>query len=101
MSEFDVVESDGEIIVTRGAFCAVYHKPDKLDPQLKLKRRTHTDDHALLLDHRSFVLFRTANKKARAGVDCLDKQKPGYGGPGLRNRPERLPLVNSTSGSVT
>ena len=46
--EFRVEEQDGDIIVTDGAFTAVYFKPDKLDPQLKLKRRTHTDDHALL-----------------------------------------------------
>ena len=46
--EFRVEEQDGDIIVTDGAFTAVYFKPDKLDPQLKLKRRTHTDDHAML-----------------------------------------------------
>ena len=46
--EFRVEEQDGEIIVTDGVFTAVYFKPDKLDPQLKLKRRTQTDDHALL-----------------------------------------------------
>ena len=46
--EFRVEEQDGEIIVTDGVFTAVYFKPDKLDPQLKLKRRTETDDHALL-----------------------------------------------------
>ena len=46
--EFQVEEQDGEIIVTDGVFTAVYHKPDKLDPQLKLKSRTPTDDHALL-----------------------------------------------------
>ena len=46
--EFRVEEKDGEIIVTDGVFTAVYFKPNKLDPQLKLKRRTHTDDHALL-----------------------------------------------------
>ena len=38
--EFRVEEQDGDIIVTDGAFTAVYFKPDKLDPQLKLKRRT-------------------------------------------------------------
>ena len=38
--EFRVEEQDGEIIVTDGVFTAVYHKPDKLDPQLKLKSRT-------------------------------------------------------------
>ena len=46
--EFQVEEQDGEIIVTDGVFTAVYHKPDKLDPQLKLKSRTPPDDHALL-----------------------------------------------------
>ena len=39
--EFRVEERDGDIIVTDGVFTAIYHKPDKLDPQLKLKRRTH------------------------------------------------------------
>jgi hypothetical protein len=46
--EFRVLEKDGDITVTDGLFTAIYFKPDKLDPQLKLKRRTHTDDHALL-----------------------------------------------------
>ena len=46
--EFRVEEQNGEIIVTDGVFTAVYFKPDKLDPQLKLKSRTPTDDHALL-----------------------------------------------------
>ena len=46
--ELRVDERDGEITVTDSAFTAVYFKPDKLDPQLKLKRRTATDDHALL-----------------------------------------------------
>ena len=46
--EFRVEEKDGDIIVANGVFSAVYLKPDKLDPQLKLKRRTHTDDHTLL-----------------------------------------------------
>ena len=36
--EFRVEEQDGEIIVTDGVITAVYHKPDKLDPQLKLKK---------------------------------------------------------------
>ena len=46
--EFRVEEQDGEIIVTDGVFTAVYHKPDKLDPQLNLQSRTPTDDPALL-----------------------------------------------------
>ena len=37
--EFRVEEKDGDIIVTDGVFTAVYFKPNKLDPQLKLKRR--------------------------------------------------------------
>ena len=46
--EFRVEEQDGDITVTDGVFTAIYHKPDKLDPQLKLKSRTPIDDHALL-----------------------------------------------------
>jgi hypothetical protein len=41
-------ERDGEIIVRSGDFCAVYWKPNAIEPQLKLKRRTATDDHELL-----------------------------------------------------
>ena len=58
--EFRVEEKDGEIIVTDGVFAAVYFKPDKIDPQLKLRRRTETDDPALLA--RAWI---AAKEKAR------------------------------------
>ena len=58
-SEFTVDERDGDIIVTRDDFCAVYYKPDR-QPQLMLRRRTPTDDYALLA--RS---WQAANDKAR------------------------------------
>jgi hypothetical protein len=35
-----VTEMNGEIIVANDDFRAVYYKPDKLDPQLVLRRRT-------------------------------------------------------------
>ena len=70
--EFRVEEQDGEIIVTDGVFTAVYHKPDKLDPQLKLRSRTPTDDHALL----AASVDRGSQQGARVGMDCVDKQKP-------------------------
>jgi hypothetical protein len=57
---FDVQERNGDIIVTLGDFQAVYFKPDKLDPQLILKGRTETDDHALLAR-----AWQAANDKAR------------------------------------
>ena len=38
---------DREIIVTNDKFCAVYYKPAG-QPQLILKHRTRTEDHALL-----------------------------------------------------
>jgi hypothetical protein len=41
-------ERDGEIIVRSGDFRAVYWKPNAAEPQLKLRRRTATDDHGLL-----------------------------------------------------
>ena len=75
--EFRVEEQDGEIIVTEGVFTAVYHKPDKLDPQLKLKRRTHTDDHALLAQ-----AWIAAVSKARELAWISDKQKPRVRGAG-------------------
>ena len=46
--EFRVEERDRDIIVTDGVFTAIYFKREKLNPQLILKRRTDTDDHALL-----------------------------------------------------
>jgi hypothetical protein len=57
---FEVHERDGDIVVTLGDFHAVYYKPDKLDPQLILKGRTETDDHALLA-----AAWKAANDKAR------------------------------------
>jgi hypothetical protein len=51
---------NGEIIVVNDDFRAVYYKPDKLDPQLVLKGRTETDDHALLAR-----AWKAANDKAR------------------------------------
>jgi hypothetical protein len=56
---FQVQEREGDIIVTSGDFCAVYYKPTK-EPQLKLRRRTDTNDHVLLA--RS---WQAANDKAR------------------------------------
>jgi hypothetical protein len=51
---------NGDIIVVNDDFRAVYYKPDKLGPQLILKGRTETDDHALL-PH----AWQAANAKAR------------------------------------
>ena len=36
-----------EVVVIKADFCAVYYKPTN-QPQLILRRRTDTDDHALL-----------------------------------------------------
>ena len=58
--EFRVTEMNGEIIVTNDDFRTVYYKPDKLDPRLALRRRTETEDHALLAP-----AWRAANDKAR------------------------------------
>jgi hypothetical protein len=58
--EFRVTEMNGEIIVANDDFRAVYYKPDKLDPRLALRRRTETEDHALLAR-----AWRAANDKAR------------------------------------
>ena len=59
--EFRVEEKDGDIIVTDGVFTAIYYfRPDKRDPQLKLKRQTHTDD--LTLRARAWM---AAREKAR------------------------------------
>jgi hypothetical protein len=58
--EFRVTEMNGEIIVTNDDFRTVYYKPDKLDPRLALRRRTETEDHALLAR-----AWRAANDKAR------------------------------------
>lgn len=46
--EVRVEERNGDIIITDGLFTAVYFKPDRLEPQLKLKHRTATRDYALL-----------------------------------------------------
>jgi hypothetical protein len=54
-----VVVQDGDIVVSVGEFYAVYFKPTN-EPQLKLRRRTDTDDHALLA--RS---WQAAKQKAR------------------------------------
>ena len=58
--EFRVVEMNGEIIVANDDFRAVYYKPDRLNPQLILKRRTETEDPALLA--RAWI---AAKEKAR------------------------------------
>jgi hypothetical protein len=53
------VKKDGELEVASGDFRAVYYKPhDK--PQLILRHRTETDDHALLA-----MAWQAANDKAR------------------------------------
>jgi hypothetical protein len=54
-----VHECNGELIVKSGDFCAVYYKPDG-QPQLILRRRTPTEDHALLAR-----AWQAANDKAR------------------------------------
>ncbi len=63
MSEtgFQVEERDGEIIVLRSdpLFIATYYKKTN-EPQLILRRRTATNDHALLAR-----LWQAANDKAR------------------------------------
>jgi hypothetical protein len=56
MSDFQVSEHEGDLIVTNGDFWAVYFKPSE-QPQLILRRRTPTNDHALLAT--------AANEKAR------------------------------------
>ena len=43
----EVEVRDGELIVERGAFLAVYYKAAN-QPQLILRNRTHTDDFELL-----------------------------------------------------
>jgi hypothetical protein len=48
-----------EILVTAGGFYAAYAKP-KDQPQLLLRRRTETEDHALLMQ-----AWQAANEKAR------------------------------------
>ena len=58
--EFRVVEMNGEIIVANDDFRAVYYKPERLNPQLVLKRRTETEDPALLA--RAWI---AAKEKAR------------------------------------
>ena len=54
-----VLVQDGDIVVSVAGFYAVYFKPIN-QPQLILRRRTDTDDHALLA--RS---WQAANNKAR------------------------------------
>ena len=70
--EFRVEEQDGEIIVTDGVFTAVYHKPDKLDPQLKLKSRSPTDDHAL----RARAWIAAVSKARELGWICVMTRNP-------------------------
>jgi hypothetical protein len=48
-----------EVVVIKADFCAVYYKPTN-QPQLILRRRTDTDDHALLAQ-----AWQAANAKAR------------------------------------
>ena len=43
----EVEVRDGDLLVKRGAFLAVYYKAAN-HPQLILRHRTHTDDFALL-----------------------------------------------------
>ncbi len=59
MTDLKVEIRDREIIVTRGAFCAVYYKAAG-QPQLILKHRTRTEDHALLAK-----AWKAATDKAR------------------------------------
>ena len=54
-----VVVQDGDIIVRVGGFYAVYYKPTN-KPQLKLRRRTDTNDHVLLAQS-----WQAAHNKAR------------------------------------
>jgi hypothetical protein len=54
-----VKERQGDLVVVSGDFCAVYYKPES-QPQLILRRRTATDDHALLA-----AAWQAANEKAR------------------------------------
>ena len=54
-----VVVQDGDIVVRVGGFYAVYYKPTN-EPQLKLRRRTDTNDHVLLAQS-----WQAANNKAR------------------------------------
>jgi hypothetical protein len=56
---FQVQEMDGDLVVTSGDFRAVYYKPSD-HPQLVLRSRTITDDHALLAQ-----AWQAANDKAR------------------------------------
>ena len=54
---------DGDIVVSVAGFCAVYYKPSN-QPQLILRRRSETDDYALLAR-----LAGSERQGARAGVD--------------------------------
>jgi hypothetical protein len=54
-----VVVQDGDIVASVADFYAVYYKPTN-QPQLILRRRTDTDDHALLA-----AAWQAANDKAR------------------------------------
>jgi hypothetical protein len=54
-----VLVQDGDIVVSMAGFYAVYFKP-RNQPQLILRRRIDTDDHALLARARQ-----AANQKAR------------------------------------
>ena len=54
-----VIVQEGDIVVSVAGFCAVYYKPDN-QPQLILRRRSETDDHALLA-----AAWQAANDKAR------------------------------------
>jgi hypothetical protein len=54
-----VVLQDGDIIVSVAGFLAVYYKPAN-QPQLILRSRSATDDHALLAR-----AWQAANDKAR------------------------------------
>ena len=54
-----VVVQDGDIVVSRAGFCAVYYKPSN-QPQLILRRRTDTYDHELIAR-----AWKAANEKAR------------------------------------
>jgi hypothetical protein len=54
-----VMVQDGDIVVSVAGLCAVYYKPSN-QPQLILRRRSETDDHALLA-----AAWQAANNKAR------------------------------------
>jgi len=57
--EFSVEVADGDIVVIIGAFRAAYYKTPN-DPQLFLRYRTQTKDHALMAK-----AWHAANDKAR------------------------------------